>query len=101
MHIETSLLSRCFSGLLCSVRRGLMCIGLGVGPIVGRAREWLLRRAGARGVSRPRWRQSRSPFALPAYFGFALGVGDQAGEDGVTDAPRQATQRLFVGLAFF
>ena len=32
--IETSLLSRCFSGLLCSVRRGLMCIGLGVGPIV-------------------------------------------------------------------
>jgi hypothetical protein len=34
-------------------------------------------------------------------FGFALGVGDQAGEDGITDAPLQATQRLFVGLAFF
>ena len=30
-----------------------------------RAREWLGRRAGARSVSRPRWRQSRSPVALP------------------------------------
>ena len=28
-------------------------------------REWLGRRAGVRGVSRPRWRQSRSPRALP------------------------------------
>ena len=28
-------------------------------------REWLGRRAGVRGVSRPRWRQSRSPGALP------------------------------------
>jgi carboxymethylenebutenolidase len=28
-------------------------------------REWLGRRAGARGVSRPRWRQCRSPVALP------------------------------------
>ena len=31
----------------------------------GWAREWLVRRAGARGVSRPRWSQSRSPVALP------------------------------------
>src|ERR1035441_726078 len=30
-----------------------------------RAREWLVRRAGFRGVSRPRWSQSRSPAALP------------------------------------
>jgi alpha-1,2-mannosyltransferase len=30
-----------------------------------RARQWLGRRAGFRGVSRPRWRQSRSPVALP------------------------------------
>jgi hypothetical protein len=29
------------------------------------AREWLARRAGVRGVSRPRWMQSRSPVALP------------------------------------
>jgi hypothetical protein len=29
------------------------------------AREWLVRRAGAWGVSWPRWRQSRSPVALP------------------------------------
>ena len=31
----------------------------------GWAREWLVRRAGVRGVSRPRWSQSRSPVALP------------------------------------
>jgi hypothetical protein len=30
-----------------------------------RVREWLRRRAGVRGVSRPRWRQCRSPGALP------------------------------------
>ena len=30
-----------------------------------RAWEWLVRRASARGVSQPRWRQSRSPFSLP------------------------------------
>jgi hypothetical protein len=30
-----------------------------------RVREWLVRRAGLRGVSRPRWSQSRSPGALP------------------------------------
>jgi hypothetical protein len=30
-----------------------------------RVREWLVRRAGVRGVSRPRWRQSRSSVALP------------------------------------
>jgi hypothetical protein len=29
------------------------------------AREWLVRRAGVRGVSRPPWRQSGSPVALP------------------------------------
>src|SRR5215470_11479676 len=36
-------------------------------PVVGwmLVREWLFRRAGARGVSRPRWSQSRSPIALP------------------------------------
>jgi hypothetical protein len=28
-------------------------------------REWLVRRAGVRGVSWPRWSQSRSPVALP------------------------------------
>jgi hypothetical protein len=35
--------------------------------IVGwrQVREWLGRRAGLRGASRPRWRQSRSPGALP------------------------------------
>jgi hypothetical protein len=31
----------------------------------GQAREWPGRRAGLRGASRPRWRQSRSPGALP------------------------------------
>jgi len=36
-----------------------------VGLVV--AREWLVRRAGAWGVSRPRWRQSRSPVALPGH----------------------------------
>src|SRR5260370_21145010 len=31
----------------------------------GRAREWLVRRAGLWGVSRPRWGRRRSPFVLP------------------------------------
>jgi hypothetical protein len=37
--------------------------GRGVGW--AQVREWLRRRAGIRGESRPRWRQCRSPFALP------------------------------------
>jgi len=39
----------------------------GCGRVVGWgwAREWLFRRAGFRGVSQPRWSQSRSPAALP------------------------------------
>ena len=45
----------------------------GAWPLTGRAavvgwgqvREWPGRRAGLRGASRPRWRQSRSPGALP------------------------------------
>ena len=42
-----------------------MCIGFGFGPTVGSGRDWLVRRAGAQGVSRPRWLQSRSLFGLP------------------------------------
>jgi hypothetical protein len=42
------------------------CSGDRAGIVVWiQVREWLGRRAGARGVSRPRWRQSRSPVALP------------------------------------
>jgi hypothetical protein len=37
--------------------------GRGVGW--AQVREWLRRRAGIRGESRPRWRQCRSPLALP------------------------------------
>src|SRR5947207_4663614 len=67
------------------------------------AREWLIRRAGDRGVSRPRWSQSRSPVALPGRQSAGLagspGVVLQAGVDGVADAALEAAERFFAGLA--
>jgi hypothetical protein len=58
-----------------------------------RVREWLGRRAGAWGESRPRRRQSRSPVALPGplvsgYDGPA-GVGLEVPVDSVADSPLQ------------
>ena len=75
-------------------------------PVVGwkRAREWLGRRAGAWGVSRPRWRQSRSPRALPGSLPGArcgpAGVGLEAGEDDVAEAALEGAQGFFRCLAF-
>src|ERR1039458_6480023 len=75
VQIEASLLS---SGLTGSFQdlldAGFVAAGAGSGlGVVGwwRVREWLVRRAGVRGVSRPRWSQSRSPFALPGLFRLA------------------------------
>ena len=82
-----------------------MCIGFGFGPTVG----------SGPGVACPKsWRSGCEPATLdtepfplcppgPALAapGFAFGVGDQVGEDGVTDAPLQATQCLFVRFSFF
>src|ERR1019366_9523820 len=72
---EASLLS---SGLTGSFQdlldAGFVAAGAGSGlGVVGwwRVREWLVRRAGDRGASRPRWSQSRSPFALPGLFRLA------------------------------
>jgi len=52
-----------------SLRHGgvVQVAGAGCRVVVSewRAWEWLVRRAGVRGVSRPRWSQSRSPVALP------------------------------------
>jgi hypothetical protein len=67
-QIESSLLllsSGC-PGFLWSRLRRWGCACRGAGPYRGGgSREWLVRRAGVRGVSRSRWMQSRSPVALP------------------------------------
>ena len=73
------------------------------GRRVGLGREWLVRRAGVRGVSRPRWSQSRSPVALPGpsagRCGSLAGVGQEAAVDGVADPALEGPERLFVRLA--
>lgn len=82
-----------------------MCIGFGFGPTVG----------SGPGLACPKsWRSGCEPATLAtepfplwpprARHGgsrFAFGGGDQVGEDGVTEAPLQATQCLFVRFSFF
>ena len=62
-QIESSLLSRGSSGF--SLEPASAAWGRQRAVGWWRAGEWLVRRAGARGVIRPRWSQSRSPVALP------------------------------------
>jgi hypothetical protein len=65
-------------------------------------REWLSRRAGVRGVSWPRWRQSRSRLPSRARHGGLRtlpGVGLKAGEDGVADPPLEGPERFLVRLS--
>jgi hypothetical protein len=64
-------------------------------------REWLVRRAGVRGVRRPRWSQGRSPVALPGPLLRCWrpgGVGAKAGVDGVADPALEGPERLFAGF---
>jgi hypothetical protein len=65
----------------------------------GQVREWLVRRAGVRGASRPRWRQSRSPVAPRTACRGAGGVGLQVPADAAADLAFQCSQFLFRCLA--
>ena len=96
---------------LCQVIRAVFflrvvrCVFLWSGTVVvgwGQVREWPGRRAGVRGVSRPRWRQSRSPLALPDpehCRGGAGGVSLQVLVEGVADLAFEGAQRFLGGLA--
>ena len=98
---EASLCQEVFGGLLGALFAATGRLRWVAGSF--RVREWLGRRAGAWGESRPRRRQSRSPVALPGPLvpgcGGPAGVGLEVPVDSVADSPLQGPECLFRGLA--
>jgi hypothetical protein len=82
-----------------------MCIGLRFGPMVGSDPGVACPKCWRSGCEPATLETEPFPFCPPgppcSSLSVALGVGDQVGEDGITDAPLEATQRFFIGLAFF